>query len=86
MINGEITLWDKNTITSISFNHREDRRFLNSLVEIFKFQFSFAFLAKEMHQQGCLCFLIHMLSEGTKIAALSLLKASNVHLRCDHNN
>lgn len=66
MINGEITLWDNKFPTNIMINHRADKRFLNSLIKIFEFQFSFAFFPKEMHEQRCLCFFIHMLSEGTK--------------------
>lgn len=38
--------------------------FFNSLVKIFKFQLGFALFPKEMHQQRCFCFLIHVLAEG----------------------
>lgn len=47
-------------------NDGGDKRFLNSLVKIFKFQFGFSFFPKEVHQQSCLCFFIHMLSEGSE--------------------
>lgn len=43
-----------------------DERLFNSLVEIFKFQLSFAFFPKEMHQQCRLCLVVHMLAEGTE--------------------
>ena len=61
MINGRITEGDDHFVMETVIRHTADKKVLHLLIKVFKFQLSFAFFPKEMHQQRRLFFLIHLL-------------------------